>query len=71
MSKQSDGGRQYPTRRAFVVQFGSRSDGARGLFAGRVEHVASGRAGHFDAAEELLAFFGHVLHDDGAPPDAA
>jgi hypothetical protein len=56
--------RQYPAQRAFVVQFGRRSDTARGQFAGRVEHVASGRAGHFDAAEELLAFFGRVLIDE-------
>lgn len=66
MSEQAGSDRQYPTQRAFVVQFGRRSDTARGQFAGRVEHVASGRAGHFDAAEELLAFFGRVLVEEDA-----
>jgi hypothetical protein len=58
--------RQYPAERAFVVQFGRRSDTAAGQFAGRVEHVASGTSGHFDAAEELLAFFGRVLVEEEA-----
>jgi hypothetical protein len=68
MSAQAGGDRQYPAQRAFVVQFGRRSGAARDEFTGRVEHVASGTAGHFDAAEELLAFFGRVLgeQDHGA-----
>ena len=61
MSEQAGGDRQYPTQRAFVVQFGRRSGTARDGLTGRVEHVASGTAGHFDTAEELLAFFGRVL----------
>lgn len=38
--------------RAFVVQL----RGHPGAFAGRVEHMASGEAAHFESAEDLLAF---------------
>jgi hypothetical protein len=64
MSEQAGSDRQYPAQRAFVVQLGGWSDTARGQFAGRVEHMASGTSGHFDAAEELLAFFGRVLVEE-------
>ena len=33
----------------------------QGRFAGRVEHVVSGQATHFQSLEELLAFIGRVL----------
>jgi len=47
-----DPGRLSPDR-AFVVQLRGRTGGA---FSGRVEHVTSGEAAHFESAEELLAF---------------
>ncbi len=46
---------------AFVVHFRVNSDVAQGRLAGRVEHVVSGQATHFQSLEELLAFIARVL----------
>lgn len=48
---------------AFVVQFTSDADPASDQCTGRVEHVASGQATHFQSEEELLAFCSRVLAD--------
>jgi hypothetical protein len=54
-----------PAWKAFVVQF-SRETGARGgVFAGRVEHLSSGRRAHFNSAEELLAMLTKLLENLG------
>jgi hypothetical protein len=45
--------------RAFVVQFRAGS----APWAGRVEHIVSGRATRFDSAEALEAFLTQVLID--------
>jgi hypothetical protein len=37
--------------RAFVIQFGTRTDVARGAFTGRVEHVVSGQVARFDTLD--------------------
>ncbi|MBV8359853.1 MAG: hypothetical protein JO189_18240 [Deltaproteobacteria bacterium] len=47
--------------RAFVVQFREHADVERGQWTGRVEHVTSGQAAHFQSCEELLAFIVRVL----------
>ena len=47
--------------RAFVVHFRTISEGMHGCVAGRVEHVVSGQATHFQSLEELLAFIARVL----------
>jgi len=47
--------------RAFVVQFHAETDLERGHCAGRVEHVVSGQATHFQSLKELLAFIAQVL----------
>lgn len=46
---------------AFVVQFRVETDLAQGRCTGRVEHVVSGQAAHFQSVEELLAFLTRVL----------
>ena len=46
---------------AFVVQFRVETDLAQGCCTGRVEHVVSGQAAHFQSLEELLAFIAQVL----------
>jgi hypothetical protein len=51
-----------PVRQAFVVQLSTETEGERGHWAGRVEHVVSGQAAHFSSVEELLAFLTQVLH---------
>ena len=56
-----------PTNRAFVVQFRAEPSGTRPRWHGRVEHVVSGQAAHFDALEELLAFVTRVLTEVEGP----
>ena len=51
------------TSKAFVVQFRSNMNVQQGQFEGRVEHVASGEAIHFQSQEELLAFILRLLTD--------
>jgi hypothetical protein len=46
---------------AFVVHFRVETDLAQGRCRGRVEHVVSGQAAHFQSLEELLAFMTGVL----------
>ncbi len=46
---------------AFVVQFRVETDLAQGRCTGRVEHVVSGQAAHFQSLEELVAFLTRVL----------
>ena len=53
---------------AFVVQFRVETDLARGRCTGRVEHVVSGQATHFESLEELVAFLTRVLTAVRAPP---
>ena len=49
-------GPQLPAWKAFVVQFTADSGPASGgTFAGRVEHLASGRRVRFTTARELVA----------------
>jgi hypothetical protein len=44
------------TNRGFVVQLRLDADPARGIFRGRIQHVRSGDAAHFDSLEELAGF---------------
>lgn len=53
--------------RAFVVQLRGRP----GTFAGRVEHMASGEAAHFESAEELRAFLSRETSSRGAQRGAS
>jgi len=46
---------------AFVVQFRAETAVEQGRFVGRVEHVVTGQATHFQSLEELVAFIGRVL----------
>jgi hypothetical protein len=49
-----------PPERAFVVQRRLQGDPGGELFAGRVEHIASGEFVRFGSAAELLAFIAKV-----------
>ncbi len=42
--------------RAFVIQLREQADVEQGRWIGRVEHVTSGRATHFQSLEELVGF---------------
>jgi hypothetical protein len=43
-----------PAERAFVVQLRADADVARGIVAGRIEHVVSGVAAPFESVEQML-----------------
>ena len=47
--------------RAFVVQLREQADVEHGRWAGRVEHVTSGQATHFQSLEELVAFVAQIV----------
>ncbi len=56
-------------RRAFVVQFREETEGAPVRFAGRVEHLVSGRARPFYSPQGLLAFLRQMLNTvEDKPP---
>lgn len=44
------------TNRVFVVHLRVDADPGQGVFRGRVQHVRSGDAAHFDTLDELGAF---------------
>ena len=58
-----------PVYKAFVVQFTRETRSQTGIFAGRVEHMRSGRRTRFASKQELLAVLEAMLEqlDD---PDA-
>jgi hypothetical protein len=62
----------FSMRRAFVIQLREKADPAAGEFAGRVEHVDSGRADHFGSVEELVRFVERTLAEvetaEAGPP---
>jgi hypothetical protein len=47
--------------RAFVVQLRERADVEQGQWLGRIEHVTSGQATHFQSLEEMVTFIRAVL----------
>jgi len=58
---------ELPAWKAFVVQF-SRDVGTQpGVFAGRVEHLSSGRRARFNSTDELLALLKKLLDELGTP----
>jgi hypothetical protein len=65
MPHPSDSPGHLSVTRAFVVQFDTDTDPARGRLAGRVEHVVSGQAAPFHSLEGLLAFVAQVLSCEG------
>jgi len=68
MKQGSAGQAPLSPHRAFVVQFGVEAEVEQGRFVGRVEHVVSGQAAHFQSVEELLAFMARVLATVRTPP---
>ena len=52
------------TSRAFLVHLRTDADLALGRIVGRVEHVQSGDAAHFQSIEELLSFMAALLHPE-------
>jgi hypothetical protein len=50
-----------PAWKAFVVQFDRDAKSRSSTFAGRVEHLSSGRRRHFESAEQLLELLDQLL----------
>jgi hypothetical protein len=48
-------------RRAFVIQLRQGAEPGVAEFAGRVEHVDSGRADHFVSVDELVRFMERTI----------
>ncbi len=47
---------QGGTRRIFIVHLRLDADPARGQVAGRIQHLQTSDASHFESVEELVAF---------------
>ena len=52
-----------PAKRAFVVQVHADAKVEQGQWRGRIEHIVSYQAAHFQSIEELLAFMVKVLNE--------
>ena len=50
-----------PTDKAFVLQLTRDSGPGRAAFAGRLEHLASGRRARFETVEEFMAALDRLL----------
>jgi hypothetical protein len=50
-----------PSDRAFVIQLRGDANLAEGDFRGRVEHLVSLQATHFESVEELTTFIARVV----------
>ena len=57
----SKGQPSLPSGRAFVVQLHAEADVAQGHFKGRVEHIVSYQATHFDSLAALASFMARVV----------
>ena len=63
-------GPPFPTRLAFVVQFGAETAVEGEQFLGRVEHIVSGAVAHFHTPDELWSFMRRVLAAQASIPEA-
>jgi hypothetical protein len=52
----ASGAPSLPVSRAFVVQFSADTLASANRFAGRIEHIESGRGRRFTTLAELMAF---------------
>ncbi len=65
MSGDEQQSRPLPASRAFVLQIRADSHVESGLLAGRVEHIVSGHATHFESVDDLLTFIAGALRQAG------
>ena len=56
---------ELPVWKAFVVQFSHEARRQAGIFAGRIEHISSGRRARFGSPEELIASLWKMLDELG------
>jgi hypothetical protein len=62
MKSQTGGKSPLSPQWAFVLQFRAGADIEQGCCEGRIEHIVSGSATHFQSLEELLAFLAKELN---------
>jgi hypothetical protein len=55
-----------PAWKAFVVQFTREAGGVSGVFAGRIEHLSSGRRVRFGSPDELVKILERLLDELGS-----
>jgi len=58
-----------PSWKAFVIQLSHDTTPDSGIFAGRIEHLSSGRRQRFASGKELLAMVMRLLSDLDAPSE--
>ena len=68
MAPRHEDGSMLSVHRAFVVHLRANGGPRRARFAGRVEHLSSGRSALFSSLRGLLAFFAPVLDAGGRAP---
>lgn len=56
-----------PSWKAFVIQLSHDTTPESGIFAGRIEHLGSGRRQRFASGKELLSAVMRLLSDIDAP----
>ena len=54
-----------PRRKTFVLQLSRDSGPGQATFAGRVEHLSTGRRARFETLEELMAALSRLLSERG------
>jgi hypothetical protein len=59
-----------PSWKAFVIQLSHDTTPDSGIFAGRIEHLSSGRRRRFASGKELLSVVMRLLSDLDAPSKA-
>jgi hypothetical protein len=59
-----------PSWKAFMIQLSHDTTPDSGIFAGRIEHLSSGRRQRFASGKELLEMMMRLLRDLDAPSKA-
>ncbi len=54
---------ELPAWKAFIVQFSRETASSSATFAGRIEHLSSGRRARFDSPQSLLKMIGQLLDE--------
>ena len=54
---------ELPRTKMFVLQLSRDSGPGKGTFAGRVEHLSTGRRARFETLEELMAALSRLLSE--------
>jgi hypothetical protein len=70
MHQPNSTGSPFPTRLAFMAQFGTETAVECERCLGRVEHIVSGAVAHYHTLDELWAFIRRGLAIQASAPEA-